>query len=150
MRRLLHAIGHAPGRALDWLGEYDVNAEKRIVVNGHDGLVPVYWMMAFRLVVAWGALFLMTNTPENSPLNTLGFITVAMIMGAWAGKTLRRAGAYRHGWIDGRMRIVTNLKQHDNFEDWLDAEGNHDMVHVMGMPPMPHPNDPNHPGRNSG
>lgn len=119
------------------------------VTEGPEGLRKVYKWMIVRLVAALALIFLYDSVPE--PWDSFTNVAVGGWLGYSAMSGYSRASAYRQGWLDGRRRMANNLQQHVTGErsatggvgvdatNWLDAEYNHDVVHVLGLPPTQPP-----------
>lgn len=109
---------------------------------GHEGLRRMGRWAFLRWIVGISALTFYKEPYMPGWVDVPLFLAlcVFVVVGSLCG--LARAHAYRSGWIEGRQRMWKNSKNHDNPMDWIDAEANFDTVHVLGLPPIPHPADP--------
>lgn len=136
-------------RAFDPATEWTMRREALGVTEGMEGLQRVYRWVPVRFTVGIALLMLYDYLPE--PADSLGFAALGGIVAYSCMTGFARARAYQRGWLEGRKRMAANLSKHvadrggfDRVVDasnWLDAEYNHDMVHVLGLPPTAPPTD---------
>ncbi len=124
-------------RFFDKMAEVTMRREALSVTEGQEGLQKIFRVMVVRAVVIFGGIIGYDYVPEG--VRTWLFVAMCGGLSLVILSGFNRATAYRRGWMDGRQRMVHGIKQHDNWEDWLDTEANYDLVHVLGLPPMPHP-----------
>lgn len=135
MTKLLHRIEDL----LDKASEKSVAAEESLVRDGHDHERRLWLATVIRFVVGMTAMLGYMWTPE--PWNGLFGAVLGWVVGTACMASSGRAFAYRRGWLDGRERFIKQMQAHaargSSAEDWLRTEGDHDMVHVLGLPPLP-------------
>lgn len=120
-----------------------VHGREAITVNvGHEGFRSIGRWAFVRWLIGVAALGFYKEPYTPDWLNTPLYLVLILYVVTAAMAGLMRAGAYRNGWCEGRLRLVNNIKKHDNVHDWLDAESNFDVVVVLGLEPLPRPDDP--------
>ncbi len=122
-------------RGFDKLSERRMRMDRALVEQGHDHERPFFWRMLATWLVGMAAVFTVELVPLV-PYVVLGFAVSWAAFAAWG-----RATAYRSGWLEGRERFVKQMQvtyeRGGTAEDWLRVEGDHDMVQVLGLPPLP-------------
>lgn len=87
-------------------------------------------------VVALGALVAEDWLPL--PWSAIAGLWVALMLGFALMHGVRRAGSYRHGWVDGRSAMVAAMVEAQARDmtpsEWLRAEAARDFA-IMGLPP---------------
>lgn len=115
-------------------------AEEKAYVAGESRRVR--WMTvragAFALTT-WGSLVVATGwTSAPWWLHLVTAMLLGWAVGLLPMRTLRRALAYRNGWLDGRQAMVVALaeamRRGMSWDDWLSGEYARDAV-IMGVPP---------------
>lgn len=128
-----------PERLLDHTSKRRLRREEMLVNDGHDSERSLWRGVAVAFLVGITALLVASFDVE--PWSTIAFPVLGWMVGQAAFGGLARASAYRSGWLNGRMRFVSQMNSHkergNTAEDWLYTEADFDFVHVCGMTPLP-------------
>lgn len=88
------------------------------------------------------------SLPQDSLLDTAALIVVALYIGFGAFQTTRKMSAYRSGWLDGRMALLSSMREAQHrgmsIEEWADAELARDLSIMGVVPQKPPPPDGSH------
>lgn len=78
------------------------------------------------LVVAIALIVAINYFPSSSFYFTLCSVSIAWLLGNSALRHLRNAQAYRNGWLDGRMQMISALSESMNRgmspDEWIEGE----------------------------
>lgn len=87
-----------------------------------------YIRMILLLVIILVGIWVPWNWVSDACFGLIGMFYISM-----ADRPEYGARSYRAGWIDGRLRFITNVKQHrGDLNAWLKTEAEHDWVIVFG------------------
>jgi hypothetical protein len=126
-------------RLFEWEAQRRVDRVEVLITEGHEYERRLFWWLVVQFVLVLGVLFGYRHLP--TPWWSLCGIVATWYAVHGTFNTWTRASAYRLGWTSGRQRMVEKLvetqKRGGSPSDWLDAEGNFDVVHVHGQKPLP-------------
>lgn len=103
--------------------------ETRLVktyVNEPHRVRLLFWRGVGTFLLALALLMGMNFLPPGSPWFTVCSVSVGWLLGRAALRQFHRASAYRDGWLDGRLQMITSLKESCDRDmtpdEWLEGE----------------------------
>ncbi len=130
----------SPTRWLDRLAERHtarvLRYERSLVEDGPEAERGLFWRDMARTAVYMVAVVAVSWLPDDVLWRTLACAVLGGMVGGQAIKLMQRAGAYRSGWLAGRLRFIEQAGQHQERGNspsvWMQTEVEHDLVNVMG------------------
>lgn len=111
----------------------DLRQERMLVDRGWRGMPHTMTVTAIRLVVIVSFSVVVGLNLSGPWYVSLAHVATSLALGQWAIIPLTRRGAYRNGWVDGRLNAMKMMPAFSNLEDWSKAIAVHDVSHVLGM-----------------
>lgn len=114
--------------------------ETVLVEHGPHGFKRILFTTVLRLVLVFAVLVINADlfgwwdTPRLVDL--LATAIWGGLLGLWAMSALARPMAYRNGWLKGRQEFTSEVPNHDNIVDLINAQRVRDEW-VMGFIRMP-------------
>jgi hypothetical protein len=127
-------------RLTTWLVHRSERVDRMLVARNARLIVRVLVTDLSLLILAWAGLLLFRHGP--GPLAIIATLAIALELGRVGIVGLRRAEAYRSGWLDGRSAMLSSLAEAHRrgltVQEWVQGEMERQMS-VLGITPPPPP-----------
>lgn len=130
MRAVLGKLN--PNRLVDRWAHRAVTQQKTLVERGPEAARGLLLRGALMFLVGLTSLVGANWLPE--PYDTFAWMVLGWMVGTSFLGQLRRATAYRNGWLDGRLKMLQGIQHSSGPEEWVKHQYEYDMVHVLGLP----------------
>lgn len=124
-------------KLVDKLMQRSVENERAFVENP-DRARYVVRRDAVLCVIAFASIICMNALSQGSTLQSVASSLAAAFVGAGLFVGLRKAHAYRSGWLAGRMTMIEAMveaeRSGETIDDWLRGEWARDLM-VLGIAP---------------
>lgn len=114
-------------RGSDWFTERTLRQDRALVQQGVEAGRPIFIRVALRMLVTTAAILGAQLLP--SPVDAFAWMVLGYAAGVAALMPIVRANAYRSGWLQGRVDLITSMQNTGNSQHALE----YDMVHVLGI-----------------